>query len=178
MTIIIRKMTRKDMKQVQDIAKTTWHATYDGIIPRDIQNNFLDKAYSLQMMKQRLKQPYFFVAEVKGKVVGFSQFTVPDQQGMTELVAIYLYPDYQGMTELVAIYLYPDYQGIGIGSAFLKEGMKHLKDVKEIQLNVEKDNHIGRQFYEAKGFSVISEYQEDFAGHVLNTMRMALKMGR
>lgn len=82
------------------------------------------------------------------------------------------------MTELVAIYLYPDYQGIGIGSAFLKEGMKHLKDVKEIQLNVEKDNHIGRQFYEAKGFSVISEYQEDFAGHVLNTMRMALKMGR
>ncbi|MBU5465972.1 GNAT family N-acetyltransferase [Virgibacillus sp. MSJ-26] len=163
MTIIIRKMTRKDMKQVQDIAKTTWHATYDGIIPRDIQNNFLDKAYSLQMMKQRLKQPYFFVAEVKGKVVGFSQFTVPDQQGMTELVAIYLYPDYQG---------------IGIGSAFLKEGMKHLKDVKEIQLNVEKDNHIGRQFYEAKGFSVISEYQEDFAGHVLNTMRMALKMGR
>src|SRR5699024_4220223 len=163
MTIIIRKMTRKDMKQVQDIAKTTWHATCDGIIPRDIQNNFLDKAYSLQMMKQRLKQPYFFVAEVKGKVVGFSQFTVPDQQGMTELVAIYLYPDYQG---------------IGIGSAFLKEGMKHLKDVKEIQLNVEKDNHIGRQFYEAKGFSVISEYQEDFAGHVLNTMRMALKMGR
>src|SRR5699024_1831813 len=161
MTIIIRKMTRKDMKQVQDIAKTTWHATYDGMIPRDIQNNFLDKAYSLQMMKQRLKQPYFFVAEVKGKVVGFSQFTVPDQQGMTELVAIYLYPDYQG---------------IGIGSAFLKEGMKHLKDVKEIQLNVEKDNHIGRQFYEAKGFSVISEYQEDFAGHVLNTMRMALKM--
>src|SRR5699024_4674034 len=145
MTIIIRKMTRKDMKQVQDIAKTTWHATYDGIIPRDIQNNFLDKAYSLQMMKQRLKQPYFFVAEVKGKVVGFSQFTVPDQQGMTELVAIYLYPDYQG---------------IGIGSAFLKEGMKHLKDVKEIQLNVEKDNHIGRQFYEAKGISVISEYQE------------------
>src|SRR5690625_953223 len=163
MTIIIRKMTRKDMKQVQDIAKTTWHATYDGIIPRDIQNNFIDKAYSLQMMKQRLKQPYFFVAEVKGKVVGFSQFTVPDQQGMTELVAIYLYPDYKR---------------IGIRLAFLKEGMKHLKDVKEIQLNVEKDNHIGRQFYESKGFSVISEYQEDFAGHVLNTMRMALKMGR
>jgi len=161
MTIIIRKMTKKDMKQIQDIAKTTWHATYDGIIPRDIQDHFLEKAYSLQMMKQRLKQPYFFVAEVKGKVVGFSQFTVPNQQGMTELVAIYLYPDYQGK---------------GIGSAFLKEGIKYLKDVKEIQLNVEKDNHIGRQFYEAKGFSVISEYQEDFAGHVLNTMRMALKM--
>lgn len=161
MTIIIRNMVRKDMKQVQDIAETTWHATYEGIIPREIQDNFLEKAYSLQMMKQRLKQPYFFVAEVNGKVVGFSQFTAPDQQGMTELVAIYLYPEYQGK---------------GIGSAFLEEGIKHLEDVKEIQLNVEKDNYIGRQFYEAKGFSVISEYQEDFAGHVLNTMRMALKV--
>lgn len=77
MTIIIRKMTRKDMKQVQDIAKTTWHATYDGIIPRDIQNNFLDKAYSLQMMKQRLKQPYFFVAEVKGKSLVFRNLLCP-----------------------------------------------------------------------------------------------------
>src|SRR5699024_12786399 len=66
-TRIIRRMNKKDMKQIQDIAKTTWHATYDGIIPRDIQDHFLEKAYSLQMMKQRLKQPYFFVAEVKGR---------------------------------------------------------------------------------------------------------------
>lgn len=161
MTITIRKMKRNDMKQVQDIAKTTWHATYDGIIPRDIQDRFLDSAYSNTMMKRRLKQPYFFVSEVKGKVVGFAQFTAPDQEGITELVAIYLYPEYQGK---------------GIGSAFLEEGIKRLENIKEIHLNVEKDNHIGRRFYEAKGFTVVSEYKEDFAGHMLNTMKMALKV--
>lgn len=160
-TILIRKMKKSDMKQVQDIATKAWHATYEGIIPREIQNRFLKSAYSDTRMKDRLKQPYFFVSEVGGKVVGFAQFTEPDQKGITDLVAIYLYPEYQGK---------------GIGTAFLEEGIKRLENVKEIHLNVEKDNHLGRRFYEAKGFSVIAEYEEDFAGHVLNTMQMALKV--
>src|SRR5699024_241949 len=161
MAVTIRKMIKKDKSTVQDIAITTWHATYTGIIPRDIQDDFLKKAYSHHMMIQRLKQPYFFVAEYNGDFVGLVQFRVPDKHGMTELAAIYLYPEYQGK---------------GIGSAFLEKGIEYLEHANEIQLNVEKDNDKGRRFYEAKGFVVIYEYEEDFAGHILNTIRMSLKI--
>ncbi len=40
MIYIIRKMKQEDIKQVQDIAKVTWNATYEGVIPSDVQENF------------------------------------------------------------------------------------------------------------------------------------------
>jgi len=41
MNVFIRKMKRKDIKAVENIARIAWHTTYDGIIPRDVQDNFL-----------------------------------------------------------------------------------------------------------------------------------------
>lgn len=42
----IREMLKEDIKQVQDVAKISWNATYEGIIPVEIQENFLNGAYS------------------------------------------------------------------------------------------------------------------------------------
>jgi len=153
-------MNRKDIKSVQNIAELAWHATYDGIIPRDIQDDFLKSAYSESMMKKRMKKSMFFVSEAEGEVVGFAQFTSPEK----------------GKTGLTAIYLYPEYQGKGIGTALLEEGIRGLGRVNEIYLNVERDNHPARRFYEAKGFEVVTEFTEDFGGHVLNTVQMVLKI--
>ena len=36
MNFTIRKMQSEDIKQVQDVAKTSWNATYDGIIPLEV----------------------------------------------------------------------------------------------------------------------------------------------
>src|SRR5690625_6674009 len=51
------------------------------------------------------------------------------------------------MSELAAIYLLESAQGNGIGSAFLTAGIERLPGVKEIQVNVEKRNTIGMNFY-------------------------------
>ena len=51
MDYLIRKMKKRDMKQVQDVAKTSWSATYEGIIPIDIQERFLKTVYSKQNLK-------------------------------------------------------------------------------------------------------------------------------
>lgn len=75
-----------------------------------------------------------------------------------------------------SIYLYPEYQGKGIGSALLQQGIKNLDGVKEIYINVEKDNQIGKTFYEAKGFEIVKEFDDEFDGHILKTVRMALKI--
>jgi ribosomal protein S18 acetylase RimI-like enzyme len=160
---LIRNMKKKDIPQVQHVAKTSWNATYEGIIPFGIQENFLNAAYSDKNMKSRLKHSIIYVAEVEGKIVGFANYSPITTDGKTELGAIYLYPEYQGK---------------GIGTAFLQQGIKQLGNVKEILLNVEKNNKIGMNFYTAKGFEVVSEFEDNFGGHILNTVRMVLKVNK
>jgi len=79
-----------------------------------------------------------------------------------------------GSAELAAIYLHPQYQGKGIGSALLKRGIEELSGVRSVWINVEKENWSGLSFYAAKGFEVVREFEEDFDGHVLKTVRMEL----
>lgn len=161
MNILIRSMNEADIKQVQDVARTSWHATYDRIIPLHVQEDFLEAAYNDEQMKKRLARSFLFVAEVDGKIVGFANFS-PVKAG--------------GEVELGAIYLYPAYQGKGIGSALLQYGIKELEDVNEIYINVEKENQIGMSFYKAKGFELVKEFDDEFSGHILKTVRMVLKI--
>lgn len=159
--VIIRTMHVEDIPQVQDVAKKSWNATYEGIIPFEIQEKFLKVAYNNDRMKQRLERSFLFVAEIDSNVVGFANFS----------------PVYdEGKAELGAIYLYPEYQGKGIGSALLQKGINELEGVEEIYINVERDNEIGKSFYDAKGFQVLKEFDDNFEGHILKTVRMVLNV--
>ncbi|MGA4518653.1 GNAT family N-acetyltransferase [Solibacillus silvestris] len=159
--VIIRKMHVEDIPQVQDVAKKSWNATYEGIIPFEIQEKFLKVAYNNDRMKQRLERSFLFVAEIDSNVVGFANFSPVNDDGKAELGAIYLYPEYQGK---------------GIGSALLQKGINELEGVEEIYINVERDNEIGKSFYDAKGFQVLKEFDDDFEGHILKTVRMVLNV--
>lgn len=161
MNYTIRTMEKKDIPRVQKVAKTSWNHTYAGIIPFDIQENFLNMAYSDEMMQRRLKFSHMLVALVERKIVGFADYS-PLKEDAT--------------AELSAIYLYPDYQGIGIGTSLLHEGIELLNGVKEIYINVERDNKSGRDFYHSKGFTIVSEFDDNFDGHILKTVRMVLKV--
>ncbi|NBI30174.1 GNAT family N-acetyltransferase [Chengkuizengella marina] len=157
----IRKMKKEDIHQVQQVAKISWNYTYEGVIPLEIQESFLKSAYNDEMMQRRLERSFFFVSEDDGKIIGFASFS-PLKEG--------------GEVELGAIYLYPEYQKMGIGTSLLQEGIKSIDGVMKIFVNVEKDNKIGKNFYTTKGFEVISEFDDDFDGHILKTVRMVLKV--
>lgn len=161
MNYLIREMVKEDTKQVQEAVKKSWNATYEGIIPIEIQDNFLNGAYNDEMMKRRLEHSLMLVAEAENTIAGFANFTPVNEQGQTELSAIYLLPEYQGA---------------GIGSSLLNTGIEKLKDVKEIHLEVEKENTIGMAFYKAKGFRTVDEYDDNFDGHILKTVRMVLTL--
>lgn len=159
--IIIRTMSEADTKQVQQVAKTSWNATYEGIIPSAIQESFLNSAYSDEMMRRRMDHSLMLVAESEGNIVGFANYSKVRDGGKVELAAIYLYPECQGK---------------GFGTELLNEGIARLKGMNELYINVERDNLIGRTFYEAKGFKVIEEFDEDFDGHLLKNVRMMLQV--
>ncbi|MGG0716973.1 GNAT family N-acetyltransferase [Robertmurraya massiliosenegalensis] len=159
MTYVIRESQIDDVKQIQEIARKSWHATYEGIIPLEIQNQFLSSAYNEEMLQRRISHSLFLVAEEKEKIIGFANFSPVKAEGEMELGAIYLTPEHQGK---------------GVGGALLHKGVELSPDARKVFINVEMDNQIGKRFYEAKGFKVISEFDENFDGHVLKTVRMML----
>ncbi|MFD1017804.1 GNAT family N-acetyltransferase [Thalassobacillus hwangdonensis] len=161
MSVTIRNANEKDLSDIIQVARKSWHATYQGIIPVAIQNRFLDMAYSDQQMKRRLDGSYLYVAEVDGGIVGFANFS-PVKEG--------------GEVELGAIYLLPDQQGQGAGTLLLQKGIADIPEIKTVYINVEKENQTGLLFYKAKGFQLVDEFDDDFDGHILKTIRMVLKV--
>ncbi|QQP10961.1 GNAT family N-acetyltransferase [Lysinibacillus agricola] len=158
MSSIIRHMQKNDIIFVQEIAKKSWHQTYEGIIPNDIQDRFLQTAYSSERLLGRLENSLFLVAILEDSIVGFANFSnVVD-----------------GEAELYAIYLLPETQGKGIGTALLREGINLLPDVTSLLVCVEKENAIGMNFYQAKGFKKLEEFDELFDGHLLKTVKLGL----
>ncbi|MBW7977864.1 GNAT family N-acetyltransferase [Bacillus velezensis] len=158
---MIRAMKTNDIKQVRQVAERSWHHTYEGIIPRHIQDQFLESVYQDEMMERRLLHSLFFVAEEEGRVLGFANAT-PVQK--------------DGNAELTAIYIDPDCQGNGIGTALLKECIRQSGGVKKLYVHAEKENRIALSFYQAKGFQWVCEFEEDFKGHTLQTVKLVLNI--
>lgn len=153
---MIRAMKLDDIAAVQQIAKISWNDTYEGIIPIDVQNLFIDRAYSNAMMMKRLEKTSVYVAVHDDTVVGFANFTRVDEDGDAELTAIYMLPSYQRH---------------GYGKRLLEEGLQHIQKAQQLFVYVESDNIKGRAFYENNGFTCIEEFDEYFEGHPLSTAK-------
>lgn len=156
----IRNMTEDDIPKIQHIAKLSWHDTYEEIIPLHIQDNFLEMAYSISMLEKRLALTNMYVAEFDDQVVGFADFS----------------KDENGIVELTAIYLLLDYRNLRIGSALIKHGISRMEGIKFIDVVVEKENKVGYNFYKKFGFVVQNEFEDDFDGHILQSVRMRLTL--
>lgn len=156
-------MNEDDISFVQEIAQTTWAATYEGIIPKHIQERFLQAAYSDERLTFRLQTSLFLVATVGESLIGFANFSNVNEEGQAELFAIYLLPTAQHK---------------GIGSALLENGIQRLQGATSLTVCVEKDNIIGRQFYNAKGFQQVDEFDDLFEGHILKTIRLNLALAK
>ncbi|HSP22802.1 MAG TPA: GNAT family N-acetyltransferase [Planococcus sp. (in: firmicutes)] len=159
MGIHIRDMEKRDIKAVQNVARESWKTTYTGIIPIEIQETFLESAYSDNMMHKRLEVSSLYVAEEKEKIIGFANFSTVKQEGDAELSAIYLLSEYQAK---------------GIGTALLNAGIKKLNGAQSLFVDVEKENRIGVNFYQAKGFQTSSEFDDILDGLITRMVRMVL----
>ena len=160
MTITIRNMQLTDIEAVAHVATKSWYATYEGIIPQHIQNRFLEMAYSKERLKQRCEKTPMYVATERENIIGFANFSNVKKDGEVELAAIYLLPEVWGK---------------GVGSLLLAYGIERLSP-SAIFINVEAENEVGKQFYAARNFQVVEEFEEDFEGHTLKTIRMMLKL--
>jgi ribosomal protein S18 acetylase RimI-like enzyme len=160
----IREATAADVGAIQQIAHETWSSTYEGIIPRDVQQRALASWYATASLANQIELAgsLLLLAETKETAVGFAQFTVrPGELG-----------------ELARIYVLPSYQGTGIGSRLLERGLTWLRalGVRRLIVEVEELNPIGRGFYDHHGFTELRVHKEDLFGHELSTVTCELAL--
>lgn len=158
-TATIRPATGVDARPIQEVARTTWASTYEGVIPADIQQQAIDTWYAPDSLRAQLSRDdsHLLISEVTpGKPLGFAQFIrVSDTAG-----------------ELTRIYVLPMHQGKGHGAALLEAGLAWLRDLglTELIVSVEQDNPIGRAFYERNEFEETGISTQQIYGHELSTV--------
>lgn len=162
MEISIRPIVRKDFRDIQLLARKSWHMTYKEIIPLEVQINYIRRAYHPRMLEKRMMHSLFLVALYKETILGFINLSHRHENGTAELAAIYLEPD-----------LY--WKRNRNSTALLNEALAQAADVSQLYVTVERDNLLGIKFYEAKGFEVVNEFTENSASYPLKSVRMVLK---
>ncbi|BCU68332.1 ribosomal-protein-alanine N-acetyltransferase RimI [Sulfolobales archaeon HS-7] len=95
----------------------------------------------------------FFVAEVKGEVVGYIMPRI--ESGFS---VIRSFPNFVKKGHVVSIAVLPSYRGMGIGGNLLDYSLSHMKSdygAQEVYLEVRVSNDVAIRLYEKKGFKKV-----------------------
>lgn len=159
---LIRPMTADDIGYIQHIAHNTWNDTYAGFIPEDIQTAYLNRSFSAAMLEKRMEKTHLLVAESEtGIPIGFLNFTREDEDGDSELTAMYILPSYQHS---------------GYGKQLIDYAINFLGSAKQLFVYVDSRNTGGRAFYEKQGFIQLDIFEEDFEGYLVETVQYVYYM--
>jgi putative acetyltransferase len=139
---MIRKYEEKDLSELLDV----WYSASQVAHP------FLDEDFFEQERRNiaafHLPNAETWVYELDGVVVGF-----------IALIG----------NEVGAIFVDPKFHGQGIGRALMDKA-RSMRDV--LELDVFKDNLVGRKFYEKYGFSKVNEYLHEATGFMQLRLRL------
>jgi ribosomal protein S18 acetylase RimI-like enzyme len=155
-SVSVRRAEAADLSNVEAVARAAWPVAYAGIIPDEVQRRLLDRWYTPESLRRALmaQGSRMFIAEARGELIGFAQFV-----GRSEESA-----------ELTRIYVLPDRQRSGIGTRLLDAGLAECTKagLKRLTVSVERDNRLGRRFYERSGFGEPRAHVQDVGGYLLD----------
>ena len=136
------------------LAKTTWQATYPGIISQEQIDFMLNLFYAHPVVEAQLKNPtqFFRAIHVQNQLQGY----------------IHAYEE-QGAFKVSKLYILPESQGAGFGQLLLQLAEKEAKrlNLSGIRLNVNRYNK-AYHFYLKQGFKVEQEIDIPLDRFMLN----------
>lgn len=138
----VRTASEADLPAVHELLLTTWSASFDDILGREVVKTITREWHSLSALKANLKRPYseFLVAvDSKGRIIGMAYAHQLDRE----------------TASLNQLYVLPEEQIKGVGSALLDEVETAFPGVLAIKLEVLEVNSQARRFYEQKGYHQI-----------------------
>ena len=80
-----------DVREIQNVARTTWEHAYREAIPEDVRAAFVSQAYSADLLRRWMESNVFLVAAQGEDLRGFADFR-PLSDTEAELAAIYVLP--------------------------------------------------------------------------------------
>ena len=116
MNVIIRKEEEKDVEECIDINIKEWWSTYKDLIPNEIIEELQVKNQKRinDVIKNLREKNNTFVAEVDGKVVGFSSYGKSRNE------------KFPNSGEIYSCYILDDYHGLKIGRKLADKVMESL----------------------------------------------------
>ena len=168
-TVIVRYASDQDLPKIANVARVTWDATYNDTIAPENRHEFLIRSYKEENIKSVLNAPghWFYVAEYKEEVVGFSHF-------------LKRYHPTQARAELVRLYVLPSYQNLYIGRTILQTGFAALAKAKIEQcfVSVQSNNTSARRFYEKHGFKFRSTHGQFLGTQIITLVEYVRPIGQ
>jgi len=155
--IQVRKAVLDDVAGIATVHVASWKETYRGMVPDEFLDN-LSIQRRTEGWTNSLSDPSnlyhrAFVAEMRGQIVGFSNYGFPQEKDA----------EFDG--ELYAIYLLKSAQGQGIGRMLFAETLRGLLELgsSSMLVWVLKDNP-ARGFYEHLGGVYLREKSIEIGG--------------
>lgn len=165
----VRQADLSDIPQIRKVASETWLATYRELYPLEFIQHFLSRAYSKDSLSRSIERdhleevPLFLVAvQDNEEIIGYAHVQPVGDQ----------------CYELMRLYVHPNHQRSGAGSMLLHQYFTTLTMLRSMFAWVERDNAIGRAFYERKGFVEAEELLETLAGYQTMLVKYELHCDR
>lgn len=164
----IRPAAPDDAPAISTVAGASWRATYHDLIDTERIERFVSGSYSEASIRRRIAISDRFDVAVAGaesrdprQVVGFAEWTRRDDEA-----------------ELVAAYLLPEWQRLGIGRSLHAAAVEgYVGRVARLTVQLLRDNHQARDFYESLGYADPIEGHWEMQGLSLPDLRLTLPLG-
>lgn len=152
--VTVREASVDDVFAIQQVARTTWHATYDEIIGPSAVDEQVDEWYRDDVIAGAVEsEEVVYLVASDEDVIGYAS------AGPSEQV------DDEETAQLYTIYIGPDYWNDGIGSRLLDAVIERLReDYGVLRMCVLEANDVGRSFYESYGFPTTEQGTRQIAG--------------
>lgn len=134
MNFHIRKATNSDAEAIQHVAITSWHHTYQDLIPGDVQDDFWKGFITLRRF-----------------IIVFQRLLCCCGTSRQSNRICKFYWTWKGKSELAAFYLLPEVTQRGLGTELLEVGMTLFHVPLPMFVNVEKETKQRFIFIRRKG---------------------------
>lgn len=149
----IKKLTRSNLKELQDLARKTFVDTFAEYNSPGDMKDYLEKNLSLDSLRNEIENPesIFYGIRKEENLIAYLKLNEGDAQTDQEL---------ENALEIERIYVDKDYLGQGIGKQLFEFSVTYAKKHKKqwIWLGVWDRNHHAIEFYKRQGFIKFGEH--------------------
>ena len=148
----IRNYDKKDISEIAELFYNTVHSINKRDYTDEEVNAWADGNLDIEKWDKDLSNNYSIIAEEDGKIVGFGDIAVIDEQ----------------TGYLSKLFVHKDYQSIGIASAIC-DRLENAKDFKQVRVHA---SITAKPFFLKRGYNVIKKNLVERHGIILTNFLM------